>query len=77
VNKIIAYMGSSNLTFSGLQGQGELNIDVLDGDAAGKLAQWFEDRWADRWCLDIGDDLVHVIEESWAREEAIPRTTFT
>jgi len=72
VNKVIGYMGSSNLTFSGLQGQGELNIDVLDGDAAAKLAKWFEDRWGDRWCVDIGDDLVQVIEESWAREELIP-----
>jgi superfamily II DNA or RNA helicase len=72
VNKIIGYMGSSNLTFSGLQGQGELNIDVLDGDAALKLAKWFEDRWQDRWCLDISDELVKVIEESWAREEMIP-----
>jgi superfamily II DNA or RNA helicase len=72
VNPIIGYLGSSNLTFSGLQGQGELNIDVLDGDAASKLAAWFEDRWNDRWCIDISDDLVQVIEESWAREDLIP-----
>ncbi len=42
---IIGYMGSSNLTFSGLSGQGELNLDVLEQDAAKKLTQWFEDRW--------------------------------
>ncbi len=72
VNPVIGFMGSSNLTFSGLRGQGELNIDVLDGDAAAKLAKWFEDRWTDRWSLDIGDDLVRVIEESWARTEPIP-----
>ena len=71
VNKIVGYMGSSNLTFSGLQGQGELNIDVLDGDAAQKLATWFDNRWEDRWCLDISEDLVRVIEESWAREAVI------
>lgn len=38
----IGYMGSSNLTFSGLAGQGELNVDVLDQDACNKLAQWFK-----------------------------------
>jgi len=71
-NPIVGYLGSSNLTLSGLSKQGELNIDVLDHDAAKKLAAWFEDRWNDRWCLDISTDLVRAIEESWAREEAIP-----
>ena len=32
----VAFLGSSNLTFSGLQNQGELNIDVLEQDAAKK-----------------------------------------
>jgi hypothetical protein len=51
--------------------QGELNIDVLDHDAAMKLATWFEDRWNDRWCVDITEELIPVIGESWAREEAL------
>lgn len=71
-NPIIGYLGSSNLTFSGLSGQGELNIDVLDNDAAKKLAQWFEDRWEDRWCIDISQELIEIIETSWAREDLIP-----
>lgn len=72
INPIVGYLGSSNLTFSGLSKQGELNIDVLDGDACQKLAGWFEDRWNDRWCLDISDELVKIINESWAREEELP-----
>ncbi|MCG3204280.1 MAG: RNA polymerase-associated protein RapA [Elusimicrobia bacterium] len=72
INPTVGYLGSSNLTMSGLARQGELNVDVLDGDACGKLARWFEDRWNDRWCIDISADLVKVIEESWAREELIP-----
>ena len=68
INPITGYMGSSNLTFSGLAQQGELNVDVLDYDACLKLARWFEDRWNDRWCLDISKELVSIIEESWARE---------
>ena len=47
VNPITGYLGSSNLTFPGLSGQGELNIDVLDSDATIKLARWFDDRWDD------------------------------
>jgi superfamily II DNA or RNA helicase len=72
INPIIGYLGSSNLTFAGLSGQGELNIDVLDHDACNKLVQWFEDRWNDKWCIDISNDLVQVINESWAREKPLP-----
>ena len=72
INPIIGYLGSSNLTFPGLAGQGELNVDVLDHDATQKLVRWFEDRWNDRWCLDISAELVQIIEESWAREDIIP-----
>lgn len=68
INPITGYMGSSNLTFSGLSQQGELNVDILDHDACLKLARWFEDRWNDRWCLDISKELVSILEESWARE---------
>lgn len=72
INPIIGYLGSSNLTFSGLSNQGELNVDVLDHDAALKLAKWFEDRWSDKWCVDISAELIQIIEQSWAREIALP-----
>ncbi|CAM4252488.1 helicase-related protein [Deinococcus marmoris] len=65
----IAYVGSSNLTFAGLRRQGELNVDVLDGDSTQKLADWFEDRWNDRWALDITLELAQIIDESWAGEQ--------
>ena len=71
INPIIAFLGSSNLTLAGLSNQGELNVDVLDGDAAQKLANWFEDRWEDRWCLDIGAELAAIIDASWASEEGV------
>ena len=72
INPIVGYLGSSNLTFAGLAKQGELNVDVLDHDACNKLAKWFEDRWEDRWCIDISEELAQIIEQSWAREELIP-----
>ncbi len=64
----VGFLGSSNLTLSGLRYQGELNVDVLDHDAAQKLQHWFEDRWADQFCLDISEELATLIDESWARE---------
>ena len=69
---ITGYVGSSNLTFSGLQGQGELNMDVLDHDATLKLEKWFKERWEDRFCIDITDELAKIIEESWVRDALVP-----
>jgi len=72
VSPRVGYLGSSNLTLSGLSKQGELNVDVLDHDACEKLANWFEDRWSDRFCVDISAELVQIINESWARPDPIP-----
>lgn len=72
LNPKIGYLGSSNLTMAGLAKQGELNVDVLDHDACDKLAKWFEDRWTDRFCIDISQELVEIINNSWARPEPIP-----
>jgi HKD family nuclease len=63
-NKIQAIMGSSNLTYSGLTKQGELNAEFGDSDCAEKLANWFDDRWNDRFCLDITEELTKIIDES-------------
>ena len=71
-NKIQAIMGSSNLTYSGLTKQGELNAEFADSDSAKKLADWFDDRWNDRFCLDITEELIRIIDESWAGETDIP-----
>ncbi len=67
----MAFLGSSNLTLAGLSKQGELNTEISDYDACQKLKAWFEDRWDDRWCVDITEDLIEVIENSWAREEML------
>jgi superfamily II DNA or RNA helicase len=65
---IVGFLGSSNLTLAGLSKQGELNIDVMDQDAAAKLAKWFDDRWNDNKCIDISDELIQIIDESWAAD---------
>ena len=70
-NKIPAIMGSSNLTYSGLTGNGELNAEFGDSDQANKFAEWFEDRWEDRFCIDITKELIEIIDNSWAGEEDI------
>lgn len=71
INPIIGYLGSSNLTLSGLSLQGELNVDVLDRDASNKLSKWFNDRWEDKFCIDISDELAEIIDNSWAADKLI------
>ena len=71
INPIVGYLGSSNLTQAGLSRQGELNVDVMDHDACHKLADWFEARWNEQWCIDISKELAGIIDESWAREKLI------
>lgn len=68
---VVGFLGSSNLTLAGLAKQGELNIDVMDQDAANKLATWFDDRWKDRWCIDITAELIEIIDNSWAADRLV------
>lgn len=71
-NKIQAIMGSSNLTYSGLTRQGELNAEFGDSDSTEKLARWFDDQWEDKFCLDITKELIDIIDNSWAGKREIP-----
>ena len=68
---VVGFLGSSNLTLAGLSKQGELNIDVMDQDAAYKLAKWFDDRWNDNKCIDITGELIKIIDESWAADRLV------
>lgn len=70
-NRIEGFVGSSNLTLSGLSKQGELNVDVLEQDAVLKLSKWFDDRWNDRWCIDITEELIEIIDNSWAADRLV------
>ena len=71
MKKVYAYMGSSNLTYSGLTGQGELNAEMDDSHNDERLAEWFDERWEDKFAIDITDELIEVINESWAADKAI------
>ncbi len=72
ISPIVGYLGSSNLTLAGLSKQGELNVDVLEQDAARKLSKWFDERWKNRWCIDISNELADIIDASWASDSPVP-----
>lgn len=71
VTPLIGFVGSSNLTLAGLSHQGELNVDVVEQDAAKKLQEWFDERWRDELAVDLSDQLAELIETSWARTELV------
>lgn len=71
VVSVIGFVGSSNLTLAGLSHQGELNVDVVEQDAAKKLQEWFDDRWRDELAFDLTDELAQIIETSWARKDLV------
>ena len=74
-NPITGFVGSSNLTPSGLASNLELNVDVLDSSGGGKdLAQSFEDRWNDPHSHLINGQLLTLLDESWAAIE--PRSPY-
>lgn len=62
-------MGSSNLTYAGMLGQGELDTQIADKDNTKKLADWFDEHWNDPQCLDITEELLNVIDNSWAGQQ--------
>jgi superfamily II DNA or RNA helicase len=60
------FVGSSNLTRPGLMTNLELNTEVEQQQPAGQLAQWFQGLWEDKFTLTIRDELLDLLEESWA-----------
>ena len=61
----VGYVGSSNLTQSGLRDNGELNINLHDEKILGQLETWFNERWEDELCRDVTKDWIEVIQKSW------------
>jgi len=61
--ELAGVVGSSNLTFSGLTSNTELNATVYTADAE-ELQAWYEERWEE--AEDFTPELLDVIENSWA-----------
>ena len=66
-----SYLGSSNLTLSGLMQQAEMNTDIFDTDTTQRLSLWFNNRWDDKLSLDITTELIEILEQSWASDKLV------
>ena len=56
----------SNLTFMGMVKDESENFEAI---AYEKYDCQFQERWSDRWCVDLSEDILKIIEASWARTE--------
>ncbi|MBR4172205.1 MAG: helicase, partial [Kiritimatiellae bacterium] len=66
---VLSIMGSSNLTMSGFATNGELNAEFVDVCDTQVYDKWFNERWNDRFSIDVTKNLIEVLDESWASIE--------
>ena len=52
-----------------MKGNGELNAEFGDYHDNEKYAKWFDDRWNDKFSVDITKDLIEALDASWASVE--------
>lgn len=80
--KGIVFMGSSNFTYNGLIGQGELNQDFRDNGSYDQYLEEFESRWNDSKSIDIcvqggSDDFEKELEDNlWIFAKPTPYQIF-
>ena len=58
---ISGFVGSSNLTASGLGRPGELNVEIKDSNLGHSLSAWFNDLWRSQYSLDLTAHLAEII----------------
>lgn len=62
------FMGSSNFTYNGLVGQGELNDKYMDNDSYAKYENKFTELWSDSNAIDIQVQDTPDVEDSFLNQ---------
>ena len=69
---ILAIVGSSNLSLSGIKEHAELNLRTNDGNQTRELLEWFDRHWDDDSSVKFTEDVADILEGSWAGKERSP-----
>lgn len=72
VGKVYAFIGSSNLSISGIRDHAELNLRTEHPAETRQMLDWFERHWDDPGTQDFTAELADIIGESWARARRSP-----
>ncbi len=70
-NPGIAFVGSSNLSISGISLNTELNVALPEKENYEYLSQWFENLWKDSESANFTEMLARAIEHSWVMNKEV------
>lgn len=70
VDRGIAIVGSSNLSFSGISHNSEMNVLVKGQHNFEELNEWFDQLWEE--AVGFDETLLDVIRHSWVKHQATP-----
>lgn len=63
---MMAIVGSSNLSMSGIKEHTELNLRTNNKANSEELLNWFDRHWNDSTCQKFTEEIADIISESWA-----------
>ena len=69
---ILAIVGSSNLSVSGIKEHAELNLRTNDDMQARQLLTWFDKHWEDQSTVEFTAEVADILEKSWAGTRRAP-----
>ena len=67
IGKVYAFIGSSNLSISGIRDHAELNLRTDHPTETKQMLEWFERHWNDPSTQDFTAELADVIGKSWVK----------
>ena len=73
---MMAIVGSSNLSISGIKEHTELNLRSNSKATSEELLGWFDRHWNDPSCQEFTSDMADIIGESWAAEKHTPNDVY-
>ena len=76
VGKVYAFIGSSNLSISGIRDHAELNLRTEHPAETKQMLEWFERHWNDPGSQDFTAELADIIGKSWAGARRSPTDVY-
>ncbi len=69
---LVAIVGSSNLSISGITEHTELNLRTVNGYEVEDVMSWFDRHWNDENCQEFTSEIADIIDESWTGKKRMP-----
>ena len=73
---LVAIVGSSNLSISGITEHTELNLRTVNGYEVEDVLSWFDRHWNDESCQEFTSEIADIIDESWTGKKRTPEEVY-